>query len=147
MSSLLCEFWRETRGVVSSPVVLFLAGKFELHNVVFIAQVYGRHNNGAELARAAAGYGAQNSRSRGRGSGMQQSRYSTHENTRQGGYLHHLFIVLIVINDTDYTSLFLSSGIVYQLRGDHDSALKLHQVNTILKFCKLLPNKHIFDLR
>jgi hypothetical protein len=28
-----------------------------------------------------------------------------------------------------YTSLFLSSGIVYQLRGDHDSALKLHQVN------------------
>jgi hypothetical protein len=39
-----------------------------------------------------------------------------------------------MINDTTYTSLFLSSGIVYQLRGDHDSALKLHQVNKFLKF-------------
>jgi hypothetical protein len=35
-------------------------GKLKLNNVVFIAQVYGGHNNGAELARAAAGYGAQN---------------------------------------------------------------------------------------
>jgi hypothetical protein len=43
-----------------------------------------------------------------------------------------------MINDTDYTSLFLSSGIVYQLRGDHDSALKLHQVNKILKIKSIL---------
>jgi hypothetical protein len=39
-----------------------------------------------------------------------------------------------MINDKAFTSLFLSLGIVYQLRGDHDSALKLHQVNKILKF-------------
>jgi hypothetical protein len=45
-----------------------------------------------------------------------------------------LFIFLTMINNTSYTSLFPSSGIVYQLRGDHDSALKLHQVNKILKF-------------
>jgi hypothetical protein len=82
MSSLVCEFWRETSVAVSSQAELFLAGKIKLNNVVFIAQVYGRHNNGAELARAAAGYGAQNSRSRGRGSGMQQSRYSIQENKR-----------------------------------------------------------------
>jgi hypothetical protein len=43
-----------------------------------------------------------------------------------------------MINDKAYTSLFLSSGIVYQLRGDHDSALKLHQVNKILKFKLIL---------
>jgi hypothetical protein len=47
-------------------------------------------------------------------------------------------IFLIIINDTDYTSLFLSSGIVYQLRGDHDSALKLHQVDKFLKFKSIL---------
>ncbi len=34
--------------------------------------------------------------------------------------------------------MFLSSGIVYQLRGDHDSALKLHQVDKILKFKSIL---------
>jgi hypothetical protein len=72
---------------VSSQAELFLAGKFKLNNVVFIAQMYGRYNNGAELARAAAGYGAQNSGSRGRGSGMQQSRYILQSKIKEINYI------------------------------------------------------------